>query len=300
MSHLCFFWHGLRRHQPMKSPHIVAGYIAQCLCVLCDNLLLNIQPARQRIIATQTMLTHFAGVRDICVCHSTTLVARWSISWQHHSADWQLIDNHCHETSMSLHAQHVPLTVYFNFVGYRPATSIYLSNQSIFPTPSFVSWPGTCSWTTLLFCYLTVLSPTHLHECLSLVQCVTTLLSEAIGYTSSFFSLTFSFRQQIVIVKYGFWIPLSLDACCIPPVSILLTSSLHQQCVTMWPGLPQLYRTSLSLSTFLVLRFSSLLIWTQKNSHIFGTRLFYSFRETFCFCIVIYFLLFLSSFLFCS
>ena len=138
MSYLCFFWHWLCCHQPMKSPHIVAGYIAQCLCVLCDNLLLNIQPARQRIIETQTVLTHFAGVRDICVCHSTTLVvARWSISW-HHSADWQLIDNHRHETSMSLHAQHIPLTVYFNFVGYRPATSIYLLNQSIFPTPSFV------------------------------------------------------------------------------------------------------------------------------------------------------------------
>ena len=55
-----------------------------------------------------------------------------------------------------------------------------------------------------------------------------------------------------------------------------------------------------SLSTFIVLRFSSLLVWTQKNSHILGTRLFYSFRETFCFCIVIYFLLLLSPFLFCS
>ena len=103
MSHLCFFWHGLRRHQPMKSPHIVAGYIAQCLCVLCDNLLLNIQPARQRIIATQTVLTHFAGV--ICVCHSTTLV-RWPISWQHHSAgDWLSAMRH---PCLSLHAQHVP------------------------------------------------------------------------------------------------------------------------------------------------------------------------------------------------
>jgi len=42
----------LRRHQPMKSPHIVAGYIAQCLCVLFDIMLLDIQPARQRTIAT--------------------------------------------------------------------------------------------------------------------------------------------------------------------------------------------------------------------------------------------------------
>jgi len=183
---------------------------------------------------------------DICVCHSTTLVVRWSskvtnqltASLTRQVDSWLSTMRH---PCPSLHTQHVPLTVYFNFVGHRPATSIYLSNQSTFPTPSFVSWPGTCSWTTLLFCYLTVLSPTYLHECLSLVQCVTTLLSEAMGCISSFFSLTFSFRQQIVIVKYSFWIPLSSDACCIPLVSILLTSSLYQQCVTMWSGLPQLY-----------------------------------------------------------
>ena len=43
------------------------------------------------------------------------------------------------------------------------------------------------------------------YECLSLVQCMTILLSDAMECTSSFFSLAFSFRQQIVIVKYSLY-----------------------------------------------------------------------------------------------
>jgi len=34
--------HWPRRYQPMNSPHTVAGYIARCLFVLCDNSLFNI------------------------------------------------------------------------------------------------------------------------------------------------------------------------------------------------------------------------------------------------------------------
>ena len=134
------------------------------------------------------------------------------------------------------------VTVYFNFVGHRPATSIYLLDQSIFPTWSFVSWLGTCLWTTLLFYYLTVLSPTLLHECLSLVQCMTTLCLETIGYISSFFHLLSVLDNKLLLSNMActrfrelryYWIPLFLNACCIPIVSILLTSPLYQYCVAM-------------------------------------------------------------------
>ena len=79
------------------------------------------------------------------------------------------------------------VTVYFNFVGHRPPTGIYLSNQSIFPTRSFFLARHLLMNNSVILLSNSALTNTS-YECLSLVQCVTTLLSEAMGCTSSFFT----------------------------------------------------------------------------------------------------------------
>jgi len=186
-------------------------------------------------------------VCDICVCHSTTLVARWSskvtnqltASLTRRVDSWLSAMRH---PCPSLHAQHVPWSNcllqlrrsqtchwylfikpvnFSNSKLYFLARHLLMNNSVILLSNSALT--NTSSWVSFS-------SPICDHTSL-----------RGYGVYLKFFSLTFSFRQQIVIVKYSFWVPLSLDACCIPPVSILLTSSLHQQCVTMWPGLPQLY-----------------------------------------------------------